>query len=362
MSVDLEYLAKRSVQRVANFKFHRDHGILARQVLGRLEKLHGKMSPSLRRQADDYAQEVFGDPVYAPWLRVYAAVSGTFREGWIPDNYYGAVVVPRLKHGYGEMSNLKTVTRLIFLDDAFPDLGYFANGLFYTKEHTPISDHEVRATLFGESNRIAFKLDRSGQGKGVFVIHYDSFDPQLIRLMGNGVFQAFIRQHEIFDIFARGPVATLRLTTVVEPGGRVSLRACFLRLGRAGETHIQTGSEVCIPVNPSTGELGPRGYLSDWTDVEEHPDTKMKFQHVTHPAFAACVAKALELHRKVPFVCCVGWDMTVDVDENVKVLEWNAQHNDIRFGEATQGPCFADLGWERLAWEVQPKVHRSGLS
>jgi hypothetical protein len=29
-------------------------------------------------------------------------------------------------------------------------------------------------------------------------------------------------------------------------------------------------------------------------------------------------------------------------------MEWNGTYNDIKFSEATQGPCFADLGWERL--------------
>jgi hypothetical protein len=30
-------------------------------------------------------------------------------------------------------------------------------------------------------------------------------------------------------------------------------------------------------------------------------------------------------------------------------MEWNALHNDIKFSEATQGPCFTDLRWERFA-------------
>ncbi|SIT40932.1 conserved hypothetical protein [Paraburkholderia piptadeniae] len=348
MPVDFEQLAKASVKKLAKYKFHRDHAIQAREILRTIEKLHGKISPTVVRQTDSYARDVFGDAIYAPWLRVYAAVNGSFKEGWIPDNYYGAVVVPRTKGWYGKISTLKSASQLIFRDKAFPDLGYFANGFFYTMENAVISDQDLLGILFRETDKIAFKLDQSGQGKGVFVIDRQSFDPQSIRSSGNGVFQAFIRQHEVFNLFTRGPVATLRLTTVVEPAGGISLRACFLRLGRAGETHVQTGSEVNIPINALTGELDPRGYLSDWTDVRAHPDTKIEFQGVRIPAFSECVAKVLELHAKVPFVCCIGWDVTVDTNENVKVLEWNAEHNDIKFGEATQGPCFSDLGWEHL--------------
>ena len=53
----------------------------------------------------------------------------------------------------------------------------------------------------------------------------------------------------------------------------------------------------------------------------------------------------MQLHGKLPFIGCIGWDVTVDFGEGVKVLEWNAEQNDVNFGEATQGPCFADVGW-----------------
>ncbi|MFL9936379.1 sugar-transfer associated ATP-grasp domain-containing protein [Paraburkholderia sp. RL18-103-BIB-C] len=349
MRVDVERRATAAVKKLARYKFHRDHGIQARQILRTIEKRRGKTNPRVLRQIESYAQDVFGDAVYAPWLRVYTALNGTFKEGWIPDNYYGAVVVPRIKGCYGKISALRCASRLIFRDRCFPDIGYFANGLFYTAENTFISDDELQRTILGAADRIAFKLDNSGQGRGVFILDRQSFNAEFIRSMGgNGVFQPFVRQHEVFNRFTPDSVATLRFTTVVEPAGAISLRACFLRLGRAGETHIQTGSEICVPVNTSTGELDPVGYLNDWTDVREHPDTRENFFGVTVPAFRDCIKKVLELHSKVPFIGCIGWDVTVDVGGDVKVLEWNAEHNDVQFGEATQGPCFSDLGWELL--------------
>ncbi|GEM_PF-3607225 len=40
--------------------------------------------------------------------------------------------------------------------------------------------------------------------------------------------------------------------------------------------------------------------------------------------------------------------MTVDTYGNVKVLEWNGSNNGFTYSEATQGPCFKDLEWEKL--------------
>ena len=55
----------------------------------------------------------------------------------------------------------------------------------------------------------------------------------------------------------------------------------------------------------------------------------------------------IELHKKVPHITIIGWDMAICDDETTKVIEWNAKHCDIKFSEASTGPCFLGLGWEK---------------
>jgi len=348
MLIDVENIARRSAKRLGQYKFHWGHGVQAERVLKLLEKQYGKTDPANLKLAHAYACDVFGDAIYAPWLRVYTAFSGTFKEGWIPDNYYASVVVPHMKGWYGRVSSLKPLTRLIFDDDAFPDIAYFANGLFFTDSSVVVPRREVKDLVFAHTERVVFKLDGSRQGDGVHIFDRTSFDPELIRSLGNGVIQKFIIQHPVFHAFASKAVATLRFTTVVDDAGRISIRACFLRIGRADDTHIVTDREVCVPVRLATGELGGEGYINDWSATEAHPDSGLRFAGITVPAFAQCKETVLGLHRKIPFARCVGWDLTVDADSRVQVMEWNGEHNDVKFSEATQGPCFSDLKWERL--------------
>jgi hypothetical protein len=117
---------------------------------------------------------------------------------------------------------------------------------------------------------------------------------------------------------------------------------------------VQSNSHVRIPVDCLTGELSETGYLTDWTVVRAHPDSKIRFAGVTIPSFDECVATVLALHQKVLFDRCVGWDLAIAADGTVKVMECNAEHNDIKFSEATQGPCFADLRWDRLVRREAP--------
>ncbi|ADG17363.1 sugar-transfer associated ATP-grasp domain-containing protein [Paraburkholderia atlantica] len=347
----VENVVRRSAKRVSLYRFHHDHGLQARRILERLESKYGKADPNNLRLADTYARDVFGDPVYAPWLRVYTAFCGTFKEGWIPDNYYGIVVVPHMKGWYGKISSLKPISRLIFDGDELPDLAYFANGLFFTDKSVVVPERDLKDVVFEHTERVAFKLDGSGQGNGVYFFDRANFDPAVIRSLGNGVIQTFIDQHSLFTAFASKPVATLRFTTVVDDAGRISVRACYLRLGRAEDTHVLADREICVSVNLETGELCDQGYMSDWGAVEAHPDSGVHFAGVKIPCFDKCKATVLRLHRKIPFARCIGWDLTVDANDQVKLMEWNGKHNDVKFSEATQGPCFADLNWERLRAE-----------
>src|ERR1700744_2360614 len=276
MLTNFEHIARRSAKRVAQYTFHWGHGAQARRVLQLLEKKYGKADPANLKLADTYASDVFGDAIYAPWLRVYTAFSGTFKEGWIPDNYYASVVVPHMKGWYGRISSLKPLTHLIFDGDAFPDIAYFANGLFFTADSVVVPQCDVREMVFERAERVVFKLDGSRQGAGVHIFDRTNFDPQLIRSLGNGVIQKFIIQHPLFDAFASKAVATLRFTTVVDDTGDISIRACFLRLGRADDTHIRPDREVCVPVRLATGELGDEGYMSDWGATETHPDSGVR--------------------------------------------------------------------------------------
>jgi hypothetical protein len=344
----VEALVKESWRNLAWRRFHWRHAVEARSIRRTIESRHGRTDPSQLKLADVYARDVFGDARYAPWLQAYTAFNGSFREGWIPDNYYGSVVVPKLKGLYGQISNLKPVSRLLFRDDAFPDIAYYVNGMFFTADHIAIPESAILDTVFSTSERVAFKLDQSSQGRGIYLIDRKDFRIGRIKALGNGVLQRFIVQHQWFDQFQSKAVATVRFTTVVDDAGHISLRACFLRLGRATDTHICPDSEVCIAVDLRTGRLCSKGYLNDWSDVDAHPDSHVTFAGLTLPSFPECLQKVIELHAKLPFARCVGWDVTVDSNGHVIVLEWNAEHNDVKFGEATQGPCFAGLGWEAL--------------
>ncbi|MEJ1222836.1 sugar-transfer associated ATP-grasp domain-containing protein [Sediminicola sp. 1XM1-17] len=350
MKEQLLQFAKSFGTQLIDQRFHFIHKQQAKNVLKSIESCKGVTEPKFIKLSDEYANDILGWGGYAPWLYVYSAIAEEFKEGWIPDNYYGAVVVPSIQGDYGNVSHLKGFTNKIFQSPVFPDIAYYNNGLFFTRDYESIPRNQVKNYVFQHTDVLVFKSDQSAQGKGVIFLTENSFDDKSFSHLGNGVFQPFIKQHSFFNAFTPDSVATIRLTTVIEENGISSLRAGYLRLGRSKDSHVQSSSHIRIPISIVKGQLEDVGYMPNWVGIPQHPDSGAPFANKIIPGFGNCISTALKLHQAMPMVRSIGWDMIVDEQNNVKVMEWNGHQNDIKFSEATQGPCFADLGWEQL-WQ-----------
>ncbi|HTZ08568.1 MAG TPA: sugar-transfer associated ATP-grasp domain-containing protein [Acidimicrobiales bacterium] len=332
----------------SRYAYHALHKRQAWQLIDSMTSRGGlRRDDALFEQCDAYARDVFGSDKYSPWLKAYTVLSGTFKEGWIPDNYYGAVVVERLKGAYGAVSDCKAISNRLFHTDLLPDVAYAVNGLLCTASLDRIEPGDLKKHLFDKTEKVVFKRDSGGQGKSVSVYDAGSF-PHETTVFGNGVFQSYIVQHPFFDAFDTQSVSTLRLTTVVEDDLHVSCRAAYLRMPRRADTHVKSETAVKVVVNVADGRLGVTGYLPDWVPVTRHPDSNEAFADHVVPNFQGCVEACVALHRQMPFARTIGWDVVVDQDDRVAVMEWNGTHNDIKFSEAADGPCFADLGWQHL--------------
>lgn len=348
MPFNLESLARFATSSLLRYRYHHNHVIQAKKILKKIEAVKGSLSLPIIRQCDDYAIEMLGHHHFAAWLYVYSAIAGRFKEGWIPDNYYGSVVVPKLKGDYGKISSLKPLNSTIFSSNSFPDILSYSNGVFFDAECRVLPPDSVKDKLFANQDRVVFKLNNSSRGRGIFFFDRKSFDPEAIYKLGNGLFQGAINQHEVFQEFAKESVATLRMTTAIEDDGTTSLRACYLRLGSGADTHVQSQSHTRIPIDTTSGAFHEVGFTTDWLEIDCHPTSRVKFQGKVIPAYDDCLKLVTALHKRVPYTRCIGWDVTLDDKKSVKIMEWNAEHNDIKFSEATQGPCFSDLHWERL--------------
>jgi hypothetical protein len=321
----------------------------ALKIVGAIKRYNDtRLTDAIRRQADDYAVEVLGGKAYAPWLYVYALVRGEFIEGWIPDNFFGRLVFPRVNNGLGAFTHYKTLTNVVLKTEALPDIAYRLNGLTYDRSFTPISIATLREIAGAEATHLFLKKDGSARGDGIVKIALSDLTEETLKPFGNCVLQRPIRQHGFFDEMISGSVATIRITTVKNGDGRIDARAAYLRLGRANTEWVQSDNSMRVAIVDGEGELDRFGYTEDWRRWLHHPDTQVGFAGKRIPGFTNAVATCISLHASVPHFAVIGWDVAIDKDDQVKIIEWNGGHCDIKFSEAATGPCFVGLGWERF--------------
>lgn len=322
--------------KLQNRKYHNMHKKSALKALNNIENFKGKTDPKLIKLSNEYAEKILGSKIYAPWLYVYSALQGDFKDGWIPDNFYGRIVMPKLKGDYGKLADRNMIVDSLLNTKLSLDILYYVNNLFWTPDYKVVDEKRVSDILFKNNEKIAYKIENSQSGRGVYFLNRNTFLLTNIKKLGNGVFQNYINQHSFFSEFAELSVATIRLTSICDDLGNIKVKAGYLRIGRNKDTLIKSGSAIKVPINLETGELLKYGYFPNWTPTEIHPDSKINFSDKIIPSFKECLKEVINMHYKVPFIRSIGWDIIVDNKRNVRLIEMNGEHNDIKFSEATQ--------------------------
>jgi Sugar-transfer associated ATP-grasp len=315
-----------------------------------MERFNGKkLTPALKAKADAYARDVLSDADHAPWLYVFATMQGEFREGWMPDDFYHMVVVPKIANGLAHVTNIKSLTGILLETDALPDLAYHVGGVYYDRDRSIISLARVKEIVAPYGH--AF-VKQDGRGAGQAIRKLAPAELTAEALAEDCVLQRPIQSHPDLEEIFPGAVATLRITTARAPNGEISRRGAYLRLGRKGTDWVMSLNSMEVAVVDEEGALDSLGYDEHWRAWSAHPDTGVGFAGRRVPEFRRAAALCLKLHAKAPHMPVVGWDVAVNRDNGIELIEWNGGHCDIKFCEAHSGPHFRDMGWERFATKV----------
>lgn len=322
--------------------FNKNFNDDAYHYLNLIEKRDGKLSRDLIKICDEYALDTFKHQIYAPWLYVYTAMHKKFKEGWIPDNFFGLELLPKINGDYGKLASMRPLNKRIFQNNSlFPDLIYYVNGGFLNANTLEkIDDKNIKKILFADSHEIVFKKNESAKGKGIHFFKEDNFNLEDLKFsLSDGIFQHKIQQHSFFNNF-NSAVATLRVTSFITNKGNCEIKFCDLRLPTGQVTHVYDGSYVRISVNPLTGKLDKNGYLTNWDTIQSHPDNQQSYLGLEIPKYYDVIKEIKKMHLSYPLARIIGWDIIIDSNNNIQILEWNGSHPGIKFAEATSGPVF----------------------
>lgn len=253
----------------------------------------------------------------------------------MPDDFFAQYIMPK-NNPFGYLSEIKTLSKRL-LENAkdVPDAFYIINGQFYDTKLKPVE----RQNIINDGNTFFYKANSSNQGKSVIKISKNNFEKVFSGKYSDGVLQHPIKQHNWFNKIMPDNVCTVRITTI-NFGGNVEYFASTLRVGRSGFDGVQSRNAIKIPIINIDGELCEWGMTPNYKKIERHPDTQFVFKDEFVPYFKDMIARCLELHTAVPYFGIIGWDCIIDENNEIKIIEYNANHPDIKFHELAVGPCF----------------------
>ncbi len=169
---------------------------------------------------------------------------------------------------------------------------------------------------------------------GVLKLEGEVIDPRQVlartKIESPYILQDRVVQHsQLSEIYA-GSVNTVRLITVRSSNAPVPFKA-VLRIGAGGSVrdNWSTGGMV-VGIDLSSGTLMEYGFQSPefGRRLTNHPDTNVKFRGRHVPFFEEAKKLACRLHRFIPGVHSVGWDIGITPDGPVFIEgndEWGVQ-------------------------------------
>lgn len=156
-------------------------------------------------------------------------------------------------------------------------------------------------------------------------------------LKENGcIIEELVTQHPTLAQFNKTSVNTLRIVTLRCADGVPKVMAGVLRAGRAGKTADNFHHYgIAATIDIDTGVVNSPGIDRDYNRYILHPDSGAQIIGYKIPSWDKVVDIVSRAAVVVPEVRYVGWDVAIDVNGEVQLIEGNYGADP----DVTQMPC-----------------------
>lgn len=268
------------------------------------------------------------------WHEYYYSRNGIFSEKYIPNYVLLDINSALYNQSITTAFDDKNLYYTIFPDVRQPK-SYLKciNGLLYNGM-TPETEDEAVSRLVNLGEAIIKPTFCSYNGNGVKHLNIVNGKDQksnktlgeLIKDYGkNFVVQEAIHQHEDLAALCPSSVNTIRIVTYRREPKEVVVIYAVMRIGKFGSEvdNTSAGGMVCS-INTDDGKLNKYAISSKPAGSFDKNEAGLVFEGYQVPCFDKVVERAKEMQFRLPHFPLVGWDFTVDTNNEVVFVEMNA--------------------------------------
>lgn len=334
---------------------------------GRMLKKYVKHMPKLT-SGQKKAVKKFWKPycrVSTDWARYYLFLTGKFDPRFIPNDLQHTKIDQHFnarKLGYG--FNDKNYYSLIFPGIKQPKTVIRKiGGLLFDEEYRLIDFEKAKLLLAARPEVIVKPSQDSGGGRDIHFYNTQIDADKLKRVLldkkeKNIIIQDILKQHPEMAKMHPQSLNTVRIYTIMIDNIVYPLSASF-KMG-ANESRIDnvTRNSGIIAGIKEDGSLMEHAYfdLFSGKTTDRHPQG-MLLSEIKVPSFNKMLDTVKRAAQYIGNFKLVGWDLSVDEDGDVVLIEANMRKGDIGPIQCLHGPFFGELT-EKVLNEVFGKEQR----
>lgn len=364
----MTHLLAEAVRELQERKFRSFHKRIQKRVIfdpKRLESIKDFHLTAEQEQAiDAFYLSHYGQKVDHTCHRTYAAYSGKFSPAFITEDIY----IPELDH----FLNIFNTYNSVFEDkNVMPHLAKSVGvktpkvlfsrvkGFYLDAENQPTTCDKVLEALHNHG-RLFIKpsVDSMGGRSCVLAeikegIDVKSQQPlvEILQQMGDDfVVQECLVCHESLREIYPKSVNTFRVFTY-RWKEQIYMAPSVIRMGKGGmDVDNATQGGIFAGIKED-GQLYDYAITKYGQRYYEHPDTALRFEDCKLSLFPKVIDAAMKLHHALPQVGVSNWDLTLDADGDVVLIEGNLRCGSPWLSQMSTGlPFFGEHTAEMLKW------------
>jgi hypothetical protein len=291
---------------------------------------------------------------------LYKEKLGKCNQYYIPDDFHYCVIDPYFNNWkYADVIDNKCFYDIYFPDVKQPEaIGFRINGMWYTGEKIPSSFLTIKEKVIDAGSAFIKAATEFCGGHGICYINGSDIEVQFCKaveqITGDIVIQKGIVQHGEMAKLNESSVNTVRLISLLKEDG-VKVYSSFVRMGINGAKVDNASSGGIVCGIKQDGTLKDVAYSLSGEKYDCHPDTGIHFSDIKMPKYEAMLAMVEKLHPSLPHFRLVSWDIAIDENEELVLLEVNLKSGGIFNHQLSNGPLFGN-DTDAILSEIQNSV------
>ena len=290
----------------------------------------------------------YGKKIKYDWHRLYQSYTGIFNERYFPEILFSSELEPKLN----DREIAKVLSDKNLLKQLFGETGikvpqtYFSsvNGILRDGNNELLEKEDI-TKLVSNKECVLKKTVETSSGRDVFICEFvNDVDKksgltimEIISQLGeNFVAQEKLTQFEELSTIYPNSINTFRVMSYIV-NNEIFVAPIALRIARGGADRDN------VHYGGITVGVGEDGYLFNTAFSEygekftEHPDTKVVFEGYRISKVENLIESAKKLHACIPQLKMVSWDLSIDKDGNICIIEVNTSGQSAWFPQMIQG-------------------------